>query len=606
MRLYLLSIILLAASSVFAGGEQGIARTIDKEKSMTVQTSDSIANFNGNGTATDFPIAFKFNSAADLVVLLINSDGNFSVQSLNSDYTVSGAGDDEGGAIHFISPPSSQQKVKVLRVVDILQLTDLRNQGEFYAEVHEDVFDLLVMIAQQQQAAIETAIRVPDTDPAPSRLPSVLSRANKIMAFDVNGDPIAIVAASGSAEDLAIALAGSGGAGIVGYSSTQSYPAGTVGGELLPKVNGQVLQKPTTAGGTPHMLVTRSIPGAPRVHVEPNGHVYEGTTTKYDFMFTPFDADQANYRIFNIFTKNGANLLNSGQNGENGVTYLGTKSVGDEFGLWPSMHFGFGDERSPTSVPMKVYYFDTSDSAWRVPMMGAWKAGRTVTAGDYMLANFKLYQAATGGTAGSTKPSHATGTVSDGAIDWTFVRDFQSSLNNIHGTVLIGNRDQMPKFGLPNARLQLGKQTAVWNGEKITFLDNTDQPAVSIHANGGTDDLHILSEKTRGYLRLDATSGFIQNNGWEWLMSPKTFSAGETSVSLAGVELVSFNNSAATSVSAFTGRAYQRFYVESKNGNTTLVQGANIKLAGAANKTMSTNDVIGFVMDSSGTVARQL
>lgn len=410
-------------------------------------------------------------------------------------------------------------------------------------------------------------------------------------------------------ESLRLALSAGSGAGMVGFLIGNTFPAETVGAylqALLPRVNGETEQRATTAGGTPHMLVTRSIPGAPRVHVEPNGHVYEGTTTKYDFMFTPFDADQANYRIFNIFTKNGANLLNSGQNGENGVTYLGTKSVGDEFGLWPSMHFGFGDEQSPTSVPMKVYYFDTSDTAWRVPMMGAWKAGRTVNAGDYMLANFKLYQAVTGGTAGSTKPSHTTGTVSDGAIDWLFVRNFQSSAANIHGTVLIGNRDQMPKFGLPNARLQLGKQTAVWNGEKITFLDNTDQPAISIYANSGTDDLHILSEKTGGYLRLDATVGFIQNNGLEWLMSPKTFNAGETSVSLVGVELVSFNNAAATNVSAFTGRAYQRFYVESKNGNTTLVQGANIKLAGAANKTMSTNDVIGFVMDSSGTVARQL
>lgn len=396
------------------------------------------------------------------------------------------------------------------------------------------------------------------------------------------------------------------GAGLVAYDQNLEYPAGTVGGDLLPKVNGETRIRGSSSGGTPHMLVTRSISGPTRIHQEPNGFVDEGTTAKYDWMFTPYDIDQANYRIFNVFLSHGDSVLNSGLNGENGRAYLGAKALGDEFGVWPSLHFGFGDAQSAVSVPMKAYYFDHSDTAWRTPMKGAWRAGRAVTAGDYMLANFKLYQAGSSGVCGSTKPGHTSGTVSDGNINWTFVRDFQATAASIAATVLIGNRDDMPKFGLFSYRLQIAKPVAVWNDVRLTFLGSSNEAAVSLRSNVGTDDLLLNSEKVAASLRFDATAGFIQNNGWEWLMAPKSFSAGETTIPLTNTELVSFNNSVATNVTSFTGRAYQRFFVEAVNGNTTLKQGTNIKLAGGVDKVLSANEVLCFVMNSTGTIARQV
>lgn len=125
---------------------------------MTVQTSTNVAGFVGNGVTTSFPIAFKFNSSADLIVEATNTvTGVTTTLSLNSDYTVTGAGDENGGTIAFTAAPLSTETVKVTRHVDLLQLTDLRNQGKFYAEVHEDVFDKLVMIDQQQQTEINDA-----------------------------------------------------------------------------------------------------------------------------------------------------------------------------------------------------------------------------------------------------------------------------------------------------------------------------------------------------------------------------------------------------------------------------------------------------------------
>lgn len=125
---------------------------------MTVQTSTSTASFAGNGVTSVFPIGFKFNSAADLIVSLIeDATGGILPLTLNSQYTVSGAGDDSGGAITMLSPPAAGQTLSVRRVIAILQPTDLRNQGSFFAEVHEEALDLLTMIDQQQQDEINIA-----------------------------------------------------------------------------------------------------------------------------------------------------------------------------------------------------------------------------------------------------------------------------------------------------------------------------------------------------------------------------------------------------------------------------------------------------------------
>jgi len=204
---------------------------------MTVQTNTNVASFNGNGVTQIFPIAFKFNNDTDLVVLLVDDDTGVSTTlTLNSDYTVSGEGDEEGGLINVVVAPAAGQRLKVSRIVDILQLLDLRNQGKFFAEVHEDAFDLLTMIAQQHESGIGSALRVAESDSVPSRLPAAAARANQLLSFDSAGNPIAVAPASGSTGDLAISLAASNsqtkGAGMVGYSRDQNYADGTVGHRL--------------------------------------------------------------------------------------------------------------------------------------------------------------------------------------------------------------------------------------------------------------------------------------------------------------------------------------------------------------------------------------
>lgn len=129
---------------------------------MTVQTTTNVATGIGNGVTTVFPVGYKFNQDADLVVFLIETATSVAtLQTLNSDYSVQGAGDDDGGSVTFtINPPATGYSVKIVRMVDLLQLTDLRNQGKFFAEVHEDAFDLLTMMIQQLSGGIKDAMQL--------------------------------------------------------------------------------------------------------------------------------------------------------------------------------------------------------------------------------------------------------------------------------------------------------------------------------------------------------------------------------------------------------------------------------------------------------------
>lgn len=128
---------------------------------MTVQTSSNVATGIGNGVTTVFPVGYKFNEGSDLVVLRID-DATSAVETLtlNSDYTVQGAGNEAGGSVTMAAPLAIGKTLTITRIVDILQLTDLRNQGKFFAEVHEDSFDRFIMIMQQLFQAVGDSLQL--------------------------------------------------------------------------------------------------------------------------------------------------------------------------------------------------------------------------------------------------------------------------------------------------------------------------------------------------------------------------------------------------------------------------------------------------------------
>ena len=256
---------------------------------MTVQTNTNVASFNGNGVTQIFPIAFKFNKDTDLVVLLADdATGVSATLTLNSDYTVSGEGDEEGGLINVVVAPAVGKRLFVSRVVDILQMTDLRNQGKFFAEVHEDAFDLLTMIAQQHETGIRSSLRVADSDPEPARIPSAAFRAGKLLSFDGDGNPQAVAPVTDSSAALRLVLAESSdpreGAAIVGRAIRFFRSIRLVGGgdgelqTVAGQYDGETVQvlgywddMPGEGGGLYTWFATNTLPADGAVIVAPNG-----------------------------------------------------------------------------------------------------------------------------------------------------------------------------------------------------------------------------------------------------------------------------------------------------------------------------------------------
>ena len=359
------------------------------------------------------------------------------------------------------------------------------------------------------------------------------------------------------------------------------------------------------AGVSGRVLIRNATNNSPtRIHIEPNSYVNDGTITKTDWMFDPYQDDPVNYRIVNLYTKVGNG---NGLNGENGAAIFGVKGVGDHFGIYPSLHFGFGDDGA-TGVPMKMYYFDMSDTAWRTPLKGAWRQGRSITAGDYILANSCLYQAQNTETTGATKPNHTSGTVNDGGVDWLFIRNFSGATSNhIKPVVIFGERDDMPKFGLETVRAQFAADTAVWNGKVHKFLNNAGVPVFELYNQANTNDLYIKSVLSGGngaYFRFN--DKFFQPVNAARILAQKTLSANATTVVVDNCELVTFGNTLPTTITNLTGNAYQYLIVETGNTNTTLQNNANIILATGLDTKMIVGEPMVFKFNGDGTVATQI
>lgn len=180
---------------------------------MTVSSTTNEATFQGNGVAQIFPLPFRFFSNSDIIVELVSEDtGSVTPQTIGTHYTLSGAGDPEidgnaTGELTMLSPVAVGFSLFVRRVLPLTQPTDIINQGRYFPEIHETVFDRLLMQIQQGIGSLGKALRVVPSEPNPAFLPLINARANRLLSFDSEGNPIAVAPASGSASELAIDLA---------------------------------------------------------------------------------------------------------------------------------------------------------------------------------------------------------------------------------------------------------------------------------------------------------------------------------------------------------------------------------------------------------------
>ena len=157
---------------------------------MSIATNVSSVSYTGNGTTVYFPFTGKFLSASDLRVSVTTS-GVEVVKTINTHYTVTGAGEDSGGNVTFLTAPASGTTVTIQRNTTFTQPTKLVNNGVFDAEVIEDALDRVTLLAQQVKEQADRAVRMPVNEASiTSELPSASTRANTLQGYDASGNPV--------------------------------------------------------------------------------------------------------------------------------------------------------------------------------------------------------------------------------------------------------------------------------------------------------------------------------------------------------------------------------------------------------------------------------
>lgn len=219
---------------------------------MSVPNQTPYIIYTANGLTTVFPFEFYIINAGDIQVSINGT-------TVTSGYSVSGTGNVGGGDVTFITPPASGSIVMLERVVPTYRLTDYQDNGDLLADTVNKDFDRLWMAIQRSFIYLGLALRRPLlggpfnaegyrieklADPLNAQdaatknyvdnvslvralrvpesyvpvLPPVSQRANRLLAFNDSGSPIAVLPASGTASDVMIELAKPTGAEKIGSS----------------------------------------------------------------------------------------------------------------------------------------------------------------------------------------------------------------------------------------------------------------------------------------------------------------------------------------------------------------------------------------------------
>ena len=162
-----------------------------------------VIRYLADGVSVDFNYPFPIFASEDLVVTI---DG--AVQS--SDFTITGAGETDGGIVSFATAPSSDSVIVLERILPIERVTDFLEGGSFSSRALNTELDYLVAAVQQVDAENDTMLRYPiGENPANVELPTLSNRAGKVLGFDANGNPIA-VDASGTMAQPSFTASGAG------------------------------------------------------------------------------------------------------------------------------------------------------------------------------------------------------------------------------------------------------------------------------------------------------------------------------------------------------------------------------------------------------------
>ncbi len=161
---------------------------------MTISTEIRVAGpYTGTGAVTEYPFEFKVFTSADVLVVQTDTDGVESTLEETTDYGVTlnpDQDDDPGGTVTLNSALVLNYLLTITSQVADTQEVELTNNGGFYPRVINDALDKLVILIQQVKNLTTRSLKFPlsDGEALNTELPTAAVRANKVLAFDTNGE----------------------------------------------------------------------------------------------------------------------------------------------------------------------------------------------------------------------------------------------------------------------------------------------------------------------------------------------------------------------------------------------------------------------------------
>ncbi len=129
---------------------------------MTISNQDARTGpYSGNGATTSFAYDFKVIDEDHLVVTLKDSSNVETVQTITTNYTVTGVGANGGGTVEMVVAPASGETLTISRAVPLTQEVDLANRGGVQPEVLETAYDKLTQSVQDQAELFGRVPRFP-------------------------------------------------------------------------------------------------------------------------------------------------------------------------------------------------------------------------------------------------------------------------------------------------------------------------------------------------------------------------------------------------------------------------------------------------------------
>lgn len=154
---------------------------------MTVASTTNRNDYIGNGAVDTYAYGFRIFAETDLLVTIADSAGEETELTLTTHYTVSGVGVSSGGNVALVNGSfdwldaegdlKTDYAITIRRVRPLTQNTDIRNQGSFFPEDHEDAFDHFIFIAQQLQDVLNRCLKAAETEDQEYTLPPAVGES---------------------------------------------------------------------------------------------------------------------------------------------------------------------------------------------------------------------------------------------------------------------------------------------------------------------------------------------------------------------------------------------------------------------------------------------